>query len=78
MRIALANNAKIVLEKRYLKKDENGNARETPEDLFVRVARSIAAADAKFGTAADAEQAEKQFNDWIESLKKNAHIKIMI
>jgi len=69
MRIALANNAKIVLEKRYLKKDENGNARETPEDLFVRVARSIAAADSKFGTAAEAEKAEKQFLKLLTELR---------
>ena len=69
MRIALANNAKIVLEKRYLKKDENGNARETPEDLFVRVARSIAAADAKFGTDAEAEKAEKQFLKLLTELR---------
>ena len=69
MRIALSSNAKIVLEKRYLKKDESGNARETPEDLFVRVARSIAAADTKFGTAADAEKAEKQFLKLLTELR---------
>jgi ribonucleoside-diphosphate reductase alpha chain len=69
MGIALSDNAKVVLEKRYLKKDEDGSAGETPGDLFARVARSIAAADAKFGTAADAEKAEKQFFKLLTELR---------
>jgi ribonucleoside-diphosphate reductase alpha chain len=38
----LSENARIILEKRYLIKDENGVPRETPEDLFRRVAYAIA------------------------------------
>ena len=41
----LTENALKVLEKRYLKKDKQGNLIETPEDMFRRVARTIAAAD---------------------------------
>ena len=38
----LTKNALTVLEKRYLRKDENGDIIESPEDLFRRVARTIA------------------------------------
>ena len=49
------------MERRYLKKDRNGNIKETPEDLFARVARSIAVADTKFESNADVEKTEKKF-----------------
>jgi ribonucleoside-diphosphate reductase alpha chain len=42
----LSDNAVKVLEKRYLAKDENGNLIETPEQMFRRVAKNVAAADA--------------------------------
>ena len=41
----LSDNAVKVLEKRYLKKDDNGKPIETPEDLFRRVAKNIATAE---------------------------------
>ncbi len=41
----LSDNAVKVLEKRYLAKDENGNLIETPEQMFRRVAKTVAAAD---------------------------------
>jgi ribonucleoside-diphosphate reductase alpha chain len=42
----LSDNAVKVLERRYLAKDENGNLIETPEQMFRRVAKTVAAADA--------------------------------
>lgn len=45
----LSENAKKVLEKRYLKRDKDGNCIEKPEDMFRRVADTIAAGDLKFG-----------------------------
>jgi ribonucleoside-diphosphate reductase alpha chain len=48
----LADNARIVLEKRYLAKDEKGNVIETPVGLFQRVARVAASADFNYGADA--------------------------
>ncbi|MDD3150177.1 MAG: vitamin B12-dependent ribonucleotide reductase [Candidatus Gastranaerophilales bacterium] len=45
----LTQNAITVLEKRYLKKDKNGNSIEMPSEMFWRVASTIAEADKKFG-----------------------------
>ena len=60
----LAGNARIVLAKRYLKKDEEGSPTEEPETMFWRVARVIAEADRAYG-ASDAaiEEAARQFYD---------------
>ncbi|MCL5674586.1 MAG: vitamin B12-dependent ribonucleotide reductase [Candidatus Omnitrophica bacterium] len=45
MSTKLFPNALKVLERRYLSKNENGEIIETPEELFSRVARTIASAD---------------------------------
>lgn len=45
MAVNITENARRVLEKRYLAKDENGNVIETPEELFRRVAKHIAGAE---------------------------------
>jgi len=45
----LSENAIKVLERRYLKKDENGKVIETPEGMFRRVAQAIAEADKLYG-----------------------------
>src|ERR1041384_191295 len=47
-------NALTVLERRYLVKDDQGQAVERPEDLFWRVARTIAAPDRTYGASAKA------------------------
>src|SRR5574341_2210843 len=44
-RLALSENARVVLERRYLAKDDKGQPIETPEELFERVARNIARAE---------------------------------
>ena len=46
-------NAKTVLERRYLAKDNNGKVVETIEELFHRVASTIAEADAAYGSTED-------------------------
>ena len=52
--VDLSPNAVTVLEKRYLIKDESGQPAERPEDLFWRVATTVAAPDAKYGASAGA------------------------
>ena len=47
-RLNLSKNALLILEQRYLKKDNKGKPIEKPEDLFRRVAKNIAQADAKY------------------------------
>src|SRR3989442_2096897 len=48
----LTPNAITVLERRYLVKDDHGAPVEGPEDLFWRVARTVAAPDARYGASA--------------------------
>jgi ribonucleoside-diphosphate reductase alpha chain len=43
--LILSSNAADVLNVRYLLKDENGNAIETPAGMFRRVAKAAAQAD---------------------------------
>src|ERR687883_1293306 len=49
--VSLSKNARIVLEKRYLVKDETGQPVEQPEDLFWRVATVVAEADRIYGAS---------------------------
>lgn len=59
---ALSENARIVLARRYLKKDEKGNPTEGPEAMFWRVARVVAAEDGKYGASeAAVEELARQF-----------------
>ncbi|MFB3094019.1 MAG: ribonucleotide reductase N-terminal alpha domain-containing protein, partial [Dehalococcoidia bacterium] len=44
-KILLADNARVVLERRYLAKDSEGRPVETPEEMFRRVAHNIAQAE---------------------------------
>ena len=55
--MSLTENARRVLGARYLKKDRDGKVLETAEDMFHRVAGTIAAAEARYG-ASPAELAE--------------------
>lgn len=55
--VTLSQNARTVLEKRYLVKDKTGSPTESPEDLFWRVATVVAEADARYGASEGAVQA---------------------
>lgn len=63
----IGKSAMAVLEKRYLIKDENGRPTETVEELFKRVASTIASADEKYSDF-DKEKSEKEFFDMISGL----------
>lgn len=61
-KIILTRNALKVLEKRYLKRDKNGNCIETPQDMFRRVADTIACGDLEFGkTSKDVQNLSDRF-----------------
>lgn len=47
--VALSESAWAVLRRRYLRRGDDGRALETPEELFRRVARVVASADAEHG-----------------------------
>ena len=49
----LSRTAKVVLEKRYLLKDEKGDVIETPEEMCWRVAKAIAKAEEAYGNDPD-------------------------
>ena len=53
----LSANAITVLERRYLVKDDQGRPTERPEDLFWRVARTVAAPDKSYGASDKAVEA---------------------
>src|SRR3954471_20106215 len=60
----LNQNARTVIEKRYLIKDAAGKPTEKPEDMFWRVAGTVAEADRRYGaTDADVTTAAREFYD---------------
>jgi ribonucleoside-diphosphate reductase alpha chain len=68
-KIDLSENAVRVLERRYLKRDEEGVLLEKPLDMFIRVARNIASAEEKYGkTEKEIIELEKEFFDIMTDL----------
>ena len=66
----VSENARKVLEKRYLKKDREGNPTEAVEDMFYRVSRNIAKADANYGAKdGDVEATAREFYDLMTGLE---------
>jgi ribonucleoside-diphosphate reductase alpha chain len=57
----LSENALLVLRKRILARNQAGEIIETPEDMFRRVARSIASAELEYGTATGVAAYEESF-----------------
>ena len=64
----LSENCLRVLEKRYLKKNEDGKVIEKPIDLFLRVAKNIASADSKFDPETDLSKTEEEFYNMMANL----------
>ena len=63
-------NAKVVLERRYLRKNDDGKPVETPRELFERVARGIALAEKGYGkTDADVDKTAERFYEMMARLE---------
>ncbi len=68
-KVELTEQALMILEKRYLKKDENGNVIETPEEMFERVAETIAKVDLIYDPNGDVEAVKNIFYEMMASLE---------
>ena len=68
MKIPLTQNARILLERRYLKKNARGEIVETPDQLFRRVARVVASADKIYDPTANVEKTEAAFFEMMARL----------
>jgi len=69
MPINLTQNALVVLQRRYLKKDEKGKVIETPEEMFRRVSQNIAAAETLYNPRADVKKIEDDFFEAMANLE---------
>ncbi len=67
-KLRLTYNALVVLAHRYLIRDKDGNPLETPEDMFRRVARTVATADLLYDRKVDLEVLEEEFYQLMTSL----------
>lgn len=65
----IGKNARTVLEKRYLMKDENGKNIETVDGMFMRVAKAIAQADSLYNKNADTDRTAKEFYEMMTNLE---------
>ena len=65
----ISENARAVLEKRYLIRDENGRPTETVDGLFHRVADAIAQADAVFDADANVAATAQSFYEMMTELE---------
>ena len=64
----LSPNALRVLEARYLRRDSARRVVETPEELFLRVARAVAQAELLLGTAQQADDWQEAFHGLLTAL----------
>ncbi|MCC7359851.1 MAG: adenosylcobalamin-dependent ribonucleoside-diphosphate reductase [Anaerolineales bacterium] len=65
--VTLTDNARVVLEKRYLRRGANGKPEETIPEMFWRVAHHVALAEREFGGSET--DVEEQFYDLLTSLR---------
>ncbi|PLX83683.1 MAG: ribonucleoside-diphosphate reductase, adenosylcobalamin-dependent, partial [Desulfuromonas sp.] len=67
--IPLSPNAVTVLERRYLKRNEEGKVLETPQEMFRRVATTIASAEDRLNTGVDSSALADEFYRMMTSLE---------
>ena len=68
-KLVLSENAKTVLERRYLRKDLQGKLTETPEEMFRRVAKHIAKAEKACGNENHVREMEEVFHAMMTEFK---------
>jgi len=68
MKPQLSENALRVLEKRYLRKDIDGNVTESPDEMFQRVSTNVAGAERLYGKAEKSRQWEEEYYRMVVSL----------
>ena len=69
-KVDISDNAKVVLEKRYLRKNRDGRIVETPEQMFRRVATAMARPEPSYGTSTEAaKEWEDRFYDVMAKLE---------
>ncbi len=66
--ISLSDNARQVVERRYLLKDELGRIVETPREMFRRVAKAVAEADSRYDEGPNVRELEQEFFDLLVNL----------
>ena len=66
--MGISENARVILEKRYLKKDDTGKPLESVDGMFERVASAIAAADIIYDPQTDIDAVQKSFYSLMTNL----------
>ncbi len=64
----LSENALKILRERYLIRDSAGNANETPEELFHRVAKAVAKAEERYTGPSEVKKWESEFFSMMSNL----------
>lgn len=67
--LKLTENALMVLERRYLQKDGQGNVIETPDGMLRRVSKYVASAEAIFDSKANVSEWEERFYHLMSSME---------
>jgi ribonucleoside-diphosphate reductase alpha chain len=67
--LELPFNSVTVLKRRYLQRDEHGKIKETPSELFRRVARAIAKAELRYSKKASVKLIEEEFFNAMSNLE---------
>jgi len=57
----LSENARLILQQRYLQRNSEGKVTETPEEMFARVARHVASGERNYRRGSSPDEVEEKF-----------------
>ncbi len=57
----LSENARLILQQRYLQRNSEGKVTETPEEMFARVARHVASGERNYRCGSSPDEVEEKF-----------------